>query len=219
MRCKICDSPTKKLFDLPSGKRSGGPLTAAGEDVPYYECQSCHFLFANHQANYDSHYWTSLDPVPDGRVIETLRLFVFGGGRQGVSSLDYGCGQGFSVKTLREIGVDASGADVNPPVGPTFYSIKEAPRADIVTACEVVEHFTDPVGSFKHVRSLARESFAFQTAYYDPRSCGRDWWYLGPANGHVSLYSVRAFEVLAEIVGAKRTLTWQGYPGIQAWFF
>jgi hypothetical protein len=88
-----------------------------------------------------------------------------------------------------------------------------------VTACEVVEHFTNPLESFQHVRSLARESFAFQTAYYDPRTCGRDWWYLGPANGHVSLYSEGALKVLAERLGAKKTYNWQGYPGIQAWFF
>lgn len=219
MRCKICEKPARQVFELPANKRSGGPLDVSGDRVPYYECQSCHFLFANHEADYGDAYWSALDPVHDGRVLETLRLFLFAGGRPGVSTLDYGCGHGYAVKTLREIGVDASGADLDPPKGDNYYRIKDAPSVDIVTACEVVEHFTDPMESFKHVRSLARESFAFQTAYYDPRTCGRDWWYLGPANGHVALYSTRSLEILAEAVGAKNTHKWKGYPGIQTWEF
>ena len=219
MRCKICSKSAVFKFNLPSLKRSGGPLEAEGTEVPYYECQSCHFLFANYEADYDSAYWAGLDPVHDGRVLETLRLYLWAGGRHGASVLDYGCGKGYSVKKLRELGVTAYGTDIGDPHGVGLYPLAQAPKADIVTACEVVEHFTDPLESFKHVRSLCRESFAFQTAFYDPRVCGRDWWYLGPANGHVSLYSERSFEVLAEAVGAKRTYKWQGYPGIQAWYF
>lgn len=219
MRCKICEKPAVEKFSLPSLKCSGGPINVSGRDIAYYECQSCHFLFANHEADYGHQYWDAYDPVVDGRVVETLRLFVFAGGRQGASVLDYGCGKGCAVKSLRELGIDASGADVNPPPGLTMYELADAPSVDIVTACEVVEHFTNPLESFQHVRSLARESFAFQTAYYDPRTCGRDWWYLGPANGHVSLYSEGALKVLAERLGAKKTYNWQGYPGIQAWFF
>jgi hypothetical protein len=219
MRCKICNKPAKERFSLPSQKHSGGPIDVPGQDVPYYECSSCHFLFANHEADYGSDYWSALDPVHGGRTLETLRLFLFAGGRQGDSALDYGCGKGFSVNALRSLQIDAYGADINVPNLPYISTLEEAQKADVVVACEVVEHFTDPLESFKHVRSLCRKSFAFQTAYYDPRSCGRDWWYLGPANGHVSLYSARSLEVLAEAVGAKVTHKWQGYPGIQAWMF
>jgi SAM-dependent methyltransferase len=219
MKCKICSKEAIEKFSLPSLKRSGGPIDVKGEAVFYYECQSCYFLFANHEADYGSAYWSGLDPVHDGRVLETLRLFLWAGGRQGVSVLDYGCGKGHFVKKAREMGLTAYGADLGDPRGVGLYPLEQAPRADIVTACEVVEHFTNPMESFKHVRELARGSFAFQTAYYDPRSCGRDWWYLGPANGHVSLYSEGAFDILAEELGVKSIQKWQGYPGIQAWFF
>jgi SAM-dependent methyltransferase len=219
MRCKICDRAAIGLFDLPSEKRSGGKMAVPGHPVTYFECTACRFLFANHEADYGDDYWKDLDPVHDGRVLETLRLFLWAGGRPGLSALDYGCGHGHSVKALRELGIDAAGTDIGAPEVENLYPLEAAPKADIVTACEVVEHFTDPVGSFKHVAQLARHSFAFQTAYYDPERCGRDWWYLGPANGHVSLYSVKALELLAEMVGAKKTHRWQGYPGIQSWFF
>lgn len=117
------------------------------------------------------------------------------------------------------MGLEAYGADLGESESIWVDSLEEAHPADVVTACEVVEHFTNPVESFKHVRSLARKSFAFQTAVYDPRTCGRDWWYLGPSNGHVSLYSDKSLAVLAETVGAKVTHKWHGYPGMQAWFF
>jgi hypothetical protein len=219
MRCKICDRAAIGLFDLPSEKCSGGKMAVPGHPVTYFECTACRFLFANHEADYDSEYWKHLDPVPDGRVLETMRLFLWAGGRQQDSWLDYGCGHGYTVKAAREMGLEAYGADIGTPQGEYLYPIEEAPLVDIVTACEVVEHFTDPVRSFKHVAELARRGFAFQTAYYDPDHCGRDWWYLGPANGHVSLYSVRSLELLAEMVGVKMTHKWKGYPGIQAWIF
>lgn len=219
MRCKICDSVANGLFYLPSEKCSGGSLDVPGHPVEYFECSSCRFLFADHEVDYGDSYWESLDPVPDGRVLETLRLFAWGGGRQGLSVLDYGCGKGFSVDAFRRLGIEAYGTDVGMPRSGYLYPIEEAPEADVVVACEVVEHFPDPLGSFHNVARLARRGFAFQTAYYDPESCGRDWWYLGPANGHISLYSVKSLRILAEAVGAKRVDLWKGYPGIQAWSF
>jgi SAM-dependent methyltransferase len=85
----------------------------------------------------------------------------------------------------------------------------------------VIEHLADPAAEFAQIkRWLApRGVFAFQTAYYDPAACGRDWWYLGPANGHVSLFSARSFDLLAARLGVTRRLSWNGYPGLQAWQF
>jgi hypothetical protein len=56
-------------------------------------------------------------------------------------------------------------------------------------------------------------------ASYDPGTCARDWWYLGPANGHVSRFTARAFGVLAKRLGARRRASWNNYPGLQAWQF
>lgn len=213
MNCLICDHVAHKKFDLPSNKCSGGALDVSGEPVNYYECSYCFFLFAKHEINY-SQYWDVIEKSNHGRVLETLRLYLLSDGIH-KSVLDYGCGKGFSIQAFRELGIDADGCDVD--ASDLVYSINEAPKKDIVVACEVVEHFTDPVTSFKHMASLANDSIAFQTAYYDPQTCHRDWWYLGPKNGHISLYSVQSLNILAEIVGAKNKMTWKGYFGIQSW--
>ena len=51
-----------------------------------------------------------------------------------------------------------------------------------------------------------------------PDACGRDW-FIGPANGHVSLYSAPSFEIIADILGVKDRRLWNNYPGLQAWRF
>ena len=48
---------------------------------------------------------------------------------------------------------------------------------------------------------------------------GRDWWYVGPDNGHISLYSREAFDYAFKELGGKERLMWRGYPGVQAWQF
>jgi SAM-dependent methyltransferase len=213
MKCLICKQEAHKKFDLPVNKCSGGSLLVDGEPVNYYECTKCFFLFAKHEIDYTK-YWDVIEEPNNGRVLETMRLYLLSDGI-GKSVLDYGCGKGFSIQAFRELGIDADGCDVEKT--DLVYSIDTSPKKDIVVACEVVEHFSNPVASFKHMASLANKSIAFQTAYYDPQTCHRDWWYLGPANGHISLYSPQSLNVLAEIIGVKNKVTWKEYLGIQSW--
>jgi len=138
--------------------------------------------------------------------------------------LDFGCGMGTFVSAAREqLQMQIWGTDIVMPKFGREWFLPRVPRQgfDIVVACEVVEHLPDPLTTLKEVRSyLSRGGvFAFQTAYYDPASCGRDWWYIGPANGHVSLYSAASFEIIADTLAAKERRMWNDYPGLQAWRF
>lgn len=219
MKCLVCEGLAYKVFDLPNTKMTGGPLEVEGYPVDYFKCTKCDFLFANHQCTYDDvQYWNVVEPVDDGRVGQTIELFEFAGGDNTKTVLDYGCGKGFSIPAFRNRGVIADGADIYPQKLDHYMQLKDAFEHDIVVACEVVEHFTNPKASFKHACSLARDAFAFQTAYYDGEA-GRDWWYLGPANGHTSLYSKRSLEILAEQNNAKKVDIKDNYYGIQAWHF
>jgi SAM-dependent methyltransferase len=114
------------------------------------------------------------------------------------------------------------GTDINPPRWGRDWFLTEIDRKfDIVIALEVVEHLPQPLPTFRRIRDMLSPKgvFAFQTAYYDPEVCGRDWWYLGPANGHISLYSVKALDLMFEELGGVRRLSWSDYPGLQAWQF
>lgn len=233
--CKICGGSTRIAFSLPHNKLTGKPIPEAPDDCPYYECTQCQFLFCtkhdqtDHTQLYDDEYWATEESDWRGRVHETLRLVLLANALvktdpSRMTVLDYGCGMGGFVDSARNsLQMQAFGTDiVRPKLGAEWFEPQPRRAAyDVVVACEVIEHLEQPMESFAAIaRSLKRPgAFAFQTAYYDPAACDRSWWYLGPANGHISLHSARSLELAAEKLGVARRLTWGGYPGVQAWLF
>jgi SAM-dependent methyltransferase len=136
--------------------------------------------------------------------------------------LDFGCGMGTFVEVCRRsLQLDAWGTDlIKPKFGLNYFLQKINRKFDIVVACEVMEHITTPIETFRAIRDMLKPggAFAFQTAEYDHVS-GRDWWYVGPDNGHISLYSRGALDSLFNQLGGCSRLTWRDYPGVQAWQF
>lgn len=233
--CKICSSPTHVALRLPRSKRTGHPIPDAADDCPYFECEVCRFLFctamddADQGRIYGDDYWSGQDPDWGGRVNQTLRLVLMANRLLGqdpwtLQVLDFGCGMGTFVQSAREhLQMQAFGTDIIEPRFGREWFLPEPPAGgfDVVVSCEVLEHLPQPVDILARVKSWLRPGgvLAFQTAEYDPAACGRDWWYLGPANGHISLYSRDAFDVLAERLGVVEKVSWNGYPGLQAWRF
>jgi SAM-dependent methyltransferase len=231
--CKICGAPSKEAFRIPASKQTGHPIPDLPDDCVYYECSDCGFCFsthldaADHTEIYDETYWTGQDPDWYGRVSETLRLVLLANQLaqrppDSLEILDFGCGMGTFVETCRKnLHLDAWGTDlIRPKFGVDFFLPRVGQKFDIVVACEVMEHITTPVETFRAIRGMLKPggAFAFQTAEYDSAS-GRDWWYVGPDNGHISLYSRGALDSLYAQLGGRCRLMWRNYPGVQAWRF
>ncbi|MDE1901395.1 MAG: class I SAM-dependent methyltransferase [Alphaproteobacteria bacterium] len=232
--CKICGGETFVSFALPASKKTGHPIPDLPDDCPYFECRSCHFCFSTHLDNqshtdiYGEDYWANQDPDWYGRVSETMRLVMFANSLarrapDTMDVLDFGCGIGGFVDICRRsLQINAWGTDIIPPkVGGDFFLPQVDRRFDIIVSCEVIEHLPDPRASFESMRSWLKPggAIAFQTAQYDPNGEKRDWWYVGPDNGHISLYARETFDFMYGALGGKHRALWRDYPGVQAWLF
>ncbi len=213
--CKICASGTH-LFDVVDMNKFCSPSDSyrfglSGIPVYYSKCIECGFIFTRHFDDWSSgdffeHIYNDDYIKVDGDykerrpranadvVSEMLRGF------EGISILDYGSGNGVFSQMMRERGF-ADVEDYDP------FSSPERPsrKFDLVTCFEVVEHSPDPVGTMADICSLLndRGEVMFSTGLTPPDidviRCS--WWYVGPRNGHVSIYSNRSLERLAERFG------------------
>ena len=232
--CKMCRGVAHLTFGLPHNKRAGAPIPNEPDDAWYYQCESCEFLFTpvrdthDHTEIYDDTYWANQDPDWYGRVTETFRLVALANELlqlrlEDLEILDFGCGMGAFVDMgRRSLQVNVWGTDIiKPKVGTEYYLRDLGDRKfDVITCCEVVEHFPDPRTTFDYIRQHLKSPgiFAFQTAQWSP-ALGREWWYLGPHNGHISLYSRGALDFTFRDMGGKARRIYRDYPGVQAWLF
>lgn len=232
--CKICSSRAEVQFGLPYAKKSSGEMPDEPDDCWYYQCENCGFLFTRatdedqQDLVYDEDYWANQDPDWYGRVSETFRLVALANELvrrrlDEIEILDFGCGiGGFLEMGRKSLQLNVWGTDIiAPKVGKDFFLPDVGDRRfDVITSCEVIEHLTEPMETIAHIVSLLKRPgvFAFQTAQWVP-SLGREWWYLGPNNGHISLYSEGALDYIFRTLGGVARRDWRGYKGVQAWLF
>jgi 2-polyprenyl-3-methyl-5-hydroxy-6-metoxy-1,4-benzoquinol methylase len=75
-------------------------------------------------------------------------------------------------------------------------------RFDLVTAFEVFEHLTKPAKEIKGM--LEYSSNIFFSTELQPKNDLENWWYIAPESGqHVSFYTLKSLEILAEIQNMK----------------
>ena len=72
-------------------------------------------------------------------------------------------------------------------------------KFDLVTCFETLEHVPDPVASIGAIVDYVAEPgavfYSTLTQPDDLKDKGMSWWYVGPRNGHISLFSRQALEL------------------------
>jgi 2-polyprenyl-6-hydroxyphenyl methylase/3-demethylubiquinone-9 3-methyltransferase len=190
-------------------------LDVSGVPIYYYGCPACQFLFTtafDHFTTedflkyiYNQEYFV-VDPDyiesrPRGSAANICGLFAAAKPRR---VLDYGGGHGLLADLLRASGF--SQVETYDPFVPR-HAARPTGRFDCVVCFEVVEHSTDPVRTFADLTDFLDDpglillSTLLQPA--DIEQHGLAWWYAGPRNGHVSLFSRASLEKVIGRFGFK----------------
>ena len=212
--CPVCQGPAA-LFDVVDFNRTcptpGAPVPPlSGVPVYYSRCGACGFLFAaemcgwtpeqflervynDDYALYDPDY---VETRPQANADFLIRHFKAGA----FTHLDYGGGNGELSRRLTAAGWPSVSydplIDAEPPQGPF----------DLVTSFEVFEHVPDVHRLMSDLNALTGDASVvlFSTMVSDSAvdpGARLSWNYAGPRNGHISLFSRRALQILAQRYG------------------
>jgi 2-polyprenyl-6-hydroxyphenyl methylase/3-demethylubiquinone-9 3-methyltransferase len=181
-------------------------LPVSGIPIYYHRCGQCGFIFTaafDHFSPDDflTHIYNSgyaaVDPDyaevrPTGNAGFITSLF---GNHKWISILDYGGGNGLLGKKLQAAGFrDVVTYD---PFVPE-HATRPQRRFDLVVSFEVVEHSNHPHETFGEMDSLLKpDGMMLFTTLVQPTNMaeiGLSWWYVGPRNGHVSIYTRAALK-------------------------
>ena len=200
---KNCEIYRRRVLDL------------SGIPIYYHRCPVCQFIFTTafdsftqddfRRYIYNEEYLLVDPDYPEARprsnagfltslfsVVRPQRI------------LDYGGGNGALAESLHSAGF--SQVHTYDPFVPG-HADKPAGRFDCVVSFEVVEHSTDPARSFADMNdSLIDPGLILFSTLLQPGDIDRqglNWWYAGPRNGHVSLYSRASLAKVVRRFGLK----------------
>ncbi len=216
--CKICGAPSP-LFGVVDFHKScieaqGKRLALSGRPIYYRRCTQCAFTFttafdawdweAFRAQIYNDDYivvdpdFVELRPAGNARLIAAS----FPNAQTMIQILDYGGGNGVLASRLRDAGFSAATYD---PYS-SFNSLP-AEKFDLVTCFEVLEHVPTPQDTIATMVSLLKQpgGILFSTLVQPKEfsTGGLNWWYAGPRNGHVSLYSTQSLAILFKPYGMR----------------
>jgi len=211
--CKVCGGDAG-LFGVHDFNRSceevrGRFLPLSGVPIYYRRCAACGLMFTDafddwSDEDFGAHIYNpsygEVDPdFEAARPVSNAAAIapVFEAHKAAIAILDYGGGNGRFAEELRKAGY---------PRVATFdrfhpaHAARPTSAADVVTCFETLEHMPDPVAGAADIASLVAPdgllivSTVVQPADIEQQRMG--WWYIGPRNGHVTLYTRQALMIL-----------------------
>ncbi|MDO8863361.1 class I SAM-dependent methyltransferase [Haliea sp. E1-2-M8] len=192
-RCRLCGGKLVLKFSSTVLERYS---------VNYFLCQTCRSLQTEHPFWLGEAYQTSslslLDTGAAQRNLHNLAICYFVVKLFSAPNvLDFGGGDGFLCRLLRDYEVNCYLMDSHAsPVYAQGFTDPGSEILNMITAFEVVEHFSDPAREMDEIFSQGAKVVLLSTLLYEGQ--GEDWWYLAPETGqHVFFYGEKAMELLA----------------------
>jgi methyltransferase family protein len=200
--CNICESPNE-LF--------GTGLVLNKYEVKFFRCSSCGFIQTETPYWLEEAYSKAIASSDIGyvgrnvgmaRVTRALISLAFDANKR---FIDYGGGYGMFVRLMRDAGFDfyrhdlhcenlfAHGFDLE------NLSPEEKNKFELLTAFEVFEHLADPLSEVRKTLEFAPAIFFSTVILPEPAPPIGSWWYYVLEHGqHISFYTVRSLQILAE---------------------
>ncbi|MEM7156126.1 MAG: class I SAM-dependent methyltransferase [Myxococcota bacterium] len=221
--CPACDSSRSQWAFVVDG-------------FPHVQCQECGSVFVSPLPTEEVVQATYLDPDYHGEIagsVERMRDEARARARvmqeRGCTRvLEIGCGAGFFVEALLELGIDAQGVDPGPqakqaaarglPIHPIWLEQLEPDRPfDGIAMFELLEHLPDPVTALqwsqRHTRPGATLALSTPSASGLPaRMLGRRFPMFCPPN-HLELFTRRGLERLLAR-GGFRPFRWDSFSNL-----
>jgi SAM-dependent methyltransferase len=207
LSCKICDGEAELygVVDFHKTCNVGYRVPVAGVPIYYRRCAACGFLFTDAFDDWDedqfkAHIYNdgyhAFDPDyqtarPTGNAGVVAQLWAER--KAGIRVLDFGGGNDVFCSVLRANGFPV--AVTYDPMVPEHASRPEG-KFDLVTCFETLEHLPDPLaGLAKIIECVAEPGMIFYSTLTQPADFdnhGLSWWYVGPRNGHISVFTKQA---------------------------
>lgn len=193
-------------------EQKGMELKPSGIQIPYCLCETCGFCFSPEivswtLAEFEQRiYNRGYEVVDPDYVMRRPHLnhhslmARFGKASKQIRHLDYGGGNGYLSKLLRESGWASMSYDpfVNRDVDISTYG-----KFDFITAFEVFEHVPNVDSLMSALRALLAPQgvILFSTLISNghiEKGKPLTWWYASPRNGHISLFTKESLATLAK---------------------
>jgi 2-polyprenyl-6-hydroxyphenyl methylase/3-demethylubiquinone-9 3-methyltransferase len=216
--CKVCRAPAPWIGACDFAKscsQNWRLKPAIGVDVHYHRCPSCGLVFSPSFDQFSLQEWKThiyndeylaIDPDYTGKRGELMAQTVAArfSHAPGMAVIDYGCGMGIFGARLAALNwPNVTSFD---PYVPEF-SRRPAAGADLVVACEVLEHAHNPMATFADMASLRTDRGLIMATLLIPppeeTASILDWWYVAPRNGHVTIHSRKSLLVMADQVNLR----------------
>jgi hypothetical protein len=204
--CKICRQ-SSLLYGVVDFNRGcviphGAQLPLSGIPIYYRRCGACGFLFTDafdewSRDDFEAHIYndgylvvdpdySNLRPRGNARLVQDL----FGAHKDRLRVLDFGGGNDALCSELR-VAQFAIAITYDPFVD----EHAQAPQGtfNLITCFETLEHMPDPLAGIGAItEKLADPGLVMFSTLVQPRNfdqLGMTWWYVGPRNGHISMFS------------------------------
>lgn len=200
MRCKLCESATEHF---------GEQKVLQSFDARYLRCTQCGFVFVERPVWLEQAYDLPIAAADTGIVVRNLRFADLVGALidlalpDGRQFMDFGGGAGLFVRLMRDRGFDFYRQDKYcDNIFARGFDVRPEQRFDLATCIEVIEHIIDPMSVFRQLAALAPTLLVATELLPPVRNRPGEWWYYAPEGGqHISFFSPRALQVVAERVG------------------